>query len=733
MASPTDYLKRKDLSVSSVNDGGTTQNKAQALIIKGEETTFNLNNSLDVSSNITDAESLAFNDDGSKLYICDDDSSPASVNEYSLSTAFDISTASFSQSLDVSSSTSFPVDLSFNDTGTKLFLNDNTTANIYEYNLSTAFDISTASFSQSFDVSNQEGIPDGLEFNKQGTKMYITGVENANIYEYNLSTAFDISTASFSQSFDVSNQDTNPEDVALNNNEDKIYIAGETTQSVYEYNFLDRQESKTGTGNIVIGFSNVNGAEDVGLYDQNGNLLDYEIESLDTTAETATIWAYNSWVRDDTVQAQIAYGDNSANEDRSVAGSGSNPWENGQNADYVQHFEESSSPLLDSSGNNYDIGDDTDELQGTTYVSNASIGPGRSFDGTDDYLIATQVAVNSSNNGATILGYFKPDVDTSGDGNQHLFYKLGSGPGLKQEEDGLITIEGMGDFVNNINVSYNTSDFHQFASRITTGGNHELVFNSNSINSVSTGGNMDSSSTDVVVGNSSADGRGLNQLPWSGNVAEFRVYRERKSDDWMQADYDASPGGGQVYFSQQAAETTLSFNGATTTASATGSGETVSLSGSTTQATTTASATGSGATIFIEPDFGTLAATPTATGNTISLSGTTTLNTVTAAAEGAGGESNITLIITPTTANASGIGGTINTDRLSGFVDVENQPTAGVDVNVIDKTNNLLYETTTDSNGDWVVDSGDGKVYQVAYLFDDGSTYYGDAEESDTT
>ena len=47
---------------------------------------------------------------------------------------------------------------------------------VNEYNLTTAFDVSTASYVQlSFAVGSQEIYPHGMSFNNNGTKMYITG------------------------------------------------------------------------------------------------------------------------------------------------------------------------------------------------------------------------------------------------------------------------------------------------------------------------------------------------------------------------------------------------------------------------------------------------------------------------------------------------------------------------------------------------------------------------------
>lgn len=71
--------------------------------------------------------------------------------------------------------------------------------------------------------------------------------------------------------------------------------------------------------------------------------------------------------------------------------------------------------------------------------------------------------------------------------------------------------------------------------------------------------------------------------------------------------------------------------------------------------------------------------------------------------------------------------------KLTGNVTVNGTAQSGVQVNVVDKTNSKLFETTTDSNGDWSVPSTTGKLYQVSYFSDDGTTFLADAEETDTT
>ena len=97
------------------------------------------------------------------------------VNEYALSSAFDVSTASYTRVFSVSSEDTNPQGISFNNDGTKMFVVGDTGDDMNEYSLSTAFNVSTASYVQNFSVAAQDGTPSGMAFNDDGTKMYIVG------------------------------------------------------------------------------------------------------------------------------------------------------------------------------------------------------------------------------------------------------------------------------------------------------------------------------------------------------------------------------------------------------------------------------------------------------------------------------------------------------------------------------------------------------------------------------
>lgn len=151
---------------------------------------------------------------------------------------WDLANASYdSVSFSVAGQDGIPTGVSFNNDGTKMYVSGAQYDSIHQYTLSTAFDLSTASYdSVSFSVASQEAVPYGVTFNNDGTKMFISGTGNDAVYQYALSTAFNLSTASYdSISFSVSGQDNQPYDIAFNNDGSKMYIVGAGTDTIYQY------------------------------------------------------------------------------------------------------------------------------------------------------------------------------------------------------------------------------------------------------------------------------------------------------------------------------------------------------------------------------------------------------------------------------------------------------------------------------------------------------------------
>ena len=191
----------------------------------------------DTSGEDTNPNDVTFNNDGTKMFVLGN--SNKNVYEYDLSTAFDISTASYSgKSFDLSNQSTNVFGIVFNSEGTKVFIDSNDNANIYEYSLSTAFDLSSMSYTgKSFKVTSEDSFPLGIDFRDDGTEMFIVGNDNNSVYKYNLSTSFDLSTASYSgTSFDVGSEDSFPVGIKFDGDGNKLFISGRDNDNLYEYN-----------------------------------------------------------------------------------------------------------------------------------------------------------------------------------------------------------------------------------------------------------------------------------------------------------------------------------------------------------------------------------------------------------------------------------------------------------------------------------------------------------------
>ena len=191
-----------------------------------------LQTGVNVNAQETTPEAVFFKPDGTKMYITGDTSD--SVHEYDLSTAWDSSSASFLQSFSVSTKETVAQGLFFKPDGTKMYVIGQASDDVHEYDLSTAWDISSASFLQSF-AQSEDNAPCGIFFRSDGTKMYLAGRANDEVFEYDLSTAWDVSSASYLQNFDINSQDGTLEDVFFKSDGSIMYIIGSASDRVFQY------------------------------------------------------------------------------------------------------------------------------------------------------------------------------------------------------------------------------------------------------------------------------------------------------------------------------------------------------------------------------------------------------------------------------------------------------------------------------------------------------------------
>jgi len=215
---------------------------------------FNIYTSYDTgvswNTNVGDnPQAIRFNNDGTAVYVLQ--FSNKRISQFNLSTAYDISTAS--GSVNDNTFTTGIVSFFFNSNGTKLYTVDFSTDTIYEHNLSTAYLVSSASSAvASIGVSAKDDTPFDIFFKPDGSKMYFLGLQNKSIYEYNLSTLYSLSSATFANSYNFNDGGFK---FTFNSTGTKFYKSTPvgTDYYIYEY-YLDTAwdiSSSNFSGNIL--------------------------------------------------------------------------------------------------------------------------------------------------------------------------------------------------------------------------------------------------------------------------------------------------------------------------------------------------------------------------------------------------------------------------------------------------------------------------------------------------
>ena len=267
--------------------------------------------------NIKRVYALEFNDTGTKLYVgsgannTGDSNGPnRKIYEITLDDAFNMSGGTLTNTLDVSSEDSIPTDISFNDDGSKLFVNGFQGNTVIVYPLDTDYSLAASSVGTpaEFDLPSQTPKNKDIIFNNDGTKMYISSADSSNdhISVYSVPTAFDLS-AGFSHlgDFSVQSQNSQPWGIEFNDVGTKLFMVGfASEQYVYEYSlstafdlgFTDPilsssvpADNATGVAvdaNIVLNFSeNVDRESgDIEIYKISGEL----VETISVTSNQVT-------------------------------------------------------------------------------------------------------------------------------------------------------------------------------------------------------------------------------------------------------------------------------------------------------------------------------------------------------------------------------------------------------------------------------------------------------------
>lgn len=194
--------------------------------------------------------------DGTKFYMLGIENN--TIYQYTLGTPYSLSGAAYSgKSFSVATEDTTMRGMYFKADGTKLYLAGAISDAVHAYTLATPWDISTCSYdSVSFSIATEDDFVEGVHFKSDGTKMYITGDGQNRIFQYTLSTPWDLTTASYDSVFhSVDAENNTPGSLIFKPDGTKFYITGDQDiaqiESVYEYSLGTAWDLSTVTGYVV--------------------------------------------------------------------------------------------------------------------------------------------------------------------------------------------------------------------------------------------------------------------------------------------------------------------------------------------------------------------------------------------------------------------------------------------------------------------------------------------------
>ena len=79
-------------------------------------------------------------------------------------------------------------------------------------------------------ISEKDEDAKDIKFNSDGTKLFLAGTDDQEINEYNLSTAYDVSSCTYISDTHIEGEILNFVDIAFNNMEQNLFIYDGTTE-----------------------------------------------------------------------------------------------------------------------------------------------------------------------------------------------------------------------------------------------------------------------------------------------------------------------------------------------------------------------------------------------------------------------------------------------------------------------------------------------------------------------
>jgi len=231
--------------------------------------------------------------DGKFVYTVE--SSSDRVHQYTMATPWSIATTAFTRTFQLSAAyqalESGTVGMTFKPDGTSFYLIGSAGDTIVQFDLSVAWDISTAfQSSKSLYVNPIETNPGALRITEDGTRFILIGTTGDRAHVYNLTTPWDISTGVFVGSSStwatlgagqaVPQSETGATGFYIKPTGDKLYVIGTAIDTVAEYNVANAGVVPLSNATIITNASGVITACTLGASKGGANIFSTPIATV---------------------------------------------------------------------------------------------------------------------------------------------------------------------------------------------------------------------------------------------------------------------------------------------------------------------------------------------------------------------------------------------------------------------------------------------------------------------
>ncbi|MCC5915200.1 MAG: hypothetical protein JJU46_12540 [Balneolaceae bacterium] len=192
---------------------------------------FDLSEEFGSTTGISRAHGLYFREDGLKKWVFN----RTEIWAYTLNEPWEVASATVRHNFDLSDFVLRGHDVDFNPEGTKIFIDDRNAQAVHEMHLSEPWDITSGTWHYTLDISDLEEEVRGIEIIADGRIMLLLDTVRKEVLQYVMEVPYELETASFYSSLDVSGQSDDPRGLSIHPEYKHLYITGRDNQQIYQY------------------------------------------------------------------------------------------------------------------------------------------------------------------------------------------------------------------------------------------------------------------------------------------------------------------------------------------------------------------------------------------------------------------------------------------------------------------------------------------------------------------